>query len=83
MPEERAEKLAGQLGEFFLFTFASQVKTIPNYHLSFSRGNLACIVCHTLILPLQALVMIKEFLSRPMAIPLSSLKKHNSENFYH
>jgi competence protein ComEC len=58
MPEERAEKLAGPIGEFFLFTLAAQVMTLPIIAYHFRGISWLALFANPLILPPQALVMI-------------------------
>ncbi len=58
MSQERAEQLAGPIGEFFLFTLAAQFATIPIMAYHFGRVSLISFIANPFILPVQPLVMI-------------------------
>ncbi len=58
MPEENAQKLIGPLSEFFLFTLAAQVMTLPIIAYHFGGVSWIALVANPLILPPQALVMV-------------------------
>ncbi len=58
MSQERAEQLAGPVGEYFLFTLAAQFATIPIMAYHFGRISLISFIANPFILPVQPLVMI-------------------------
>jgi competence protein ComEC len=58
MSEERAQTLVGPLSEFFLFTLAAQVMTLPIMVYHFGGVSWITLVANPLILPVQALVMV-------------------------
>ncbi|MDX1436530.1 MAG: ComEC/Rec2 family competence protein, partial [Anaerolineales bacterium] len=58
LPEERAQKLAGPAGEYFLFTLAAQLTTLPVTVYHFQRLSLSSLVANPAILPVQPAVMI-------------------------
>ncbi|HWR66943.1 MAG TPA: ComEC/Rec2 family competence protein [Bellilinea sp.] len=53
-----AKRLAGPVGEYFLFTLAAQVTTLPVVLYHFNRLSLSAILANPLILPAQPGVMI-------------------------
>ncbi|MBN1371472.1 MAG: ComEC/Rec2 family competence protein [Anaerolineaceae bacterium] len=55
---ERAQKIAGPLGEFVLFTLAAQATTLPIIAFHFQRLSLGTFLANPLILPPQPLVMV-------------------------
>jgi len=56
--EERARHLAGAVSEYFLFTLAAQVTTLPVVLMQFGRLSLTSMLANPLILPVQPGVMI-------------------------
>ncbi len=56
--EEQAERLVGPVSEFFLFTIAAQVMTLPVIIYHFSGVSWLALIANPLILPAQSLVMI-------------------------
>ncbi len=58
LPEAWAMKLAGPVGEFFLFTLAAQAMTLPIMALHFGGVSWLALLANPLILPPQPLVMI-------------------------
>lgn len=56
--EEQAQKLVGPVCEFFLFTIAAQVMTLPVIAYHFSGISWLALIANPLILPVQSLVMI-------------------------
>ena len=58
MSQERAEQLAGPVGEYFLFTLAAQFATIPIMAYHFGRISLISFLANPFILPVQPAVMI-------------------------
>jgi len=56
--EEQAEKLAGPVSEFVLFTLAAQVTTLPLTAYYFNRLSLVALLANPVILPAQPPVMI-------------------------
>jgi competence protein ComEC len=55
---EKAQKLAAPVGEYFLFTFAAQLTTLPIMLYHFNRLSLVSLIANPVILPAQPLVMI-------------------------
>ena len=53
-----AKRLAGPVSEYFLFTLAAQVTTLPVVLYHFNRLSLSAILANPLILPVQPGVMI-------------------------
>lgn len=58
IPQEKAEKLAGPVGEYFLITLAAQLTTLPLMVYYFKRISLTSLLANPLILPAQPAVMI-------------------------
>ncbi len=58
MSEEQAQKLVGPLCEFFLFSLAAQVMTIPIIAYHFDQLSWISLLANPLVLPVQSLVMI-------------------------
>ncbi|HZU86591.1 MAG TPA: ComEC/Rec2 family competence protein, partial [Anaerolineaceae bacterium] len=58
LPAERARKVAGPVGEYFLLTLAAQLATLPVIMGNFGKFSLSAIVANPLVLPVQPLVMI-------------------------
>ena len=58
LSEERAQRLVGPVSEFFLFTLAAQVMTLPIIIYHFSGVSWLAFIANPLILPVQSLVMI-------------------------
>ncbi len=56
--EERAQQIAGPVGEYFLFTLAAQFATIPIMMYHFGRISLISFIANPFILPVQPAVMI-------------------------
>jgi competence protein ComEC len=56
--EERAESLAGPVGEFLLYTLAAQITTFPITAYHFQRLSLTSLIANPVILPAQPPVMI-------------------------
>ena len=55
---DRAQKIAGPLGEFVLFTLAAQATTLPIIAFHFQRLSVGAFLANPLILPPQPLVMV-------------------------
>ena len=55
---ETAQKLAAPVGEYFLFTFAAQLTTLPIMLYHFNRLSLVSLIANPVILPAQPLVMV-------------------------
>lgn len=55
---EKARKLAGPVGEYFLLTLAAQLATLPVIVANFGQLSLSAIIANPLVLPVQPLVMI-------------------------
>jgi competence protein ComEC len=53
-----ARRLAEPVGEYFLFTLAAQVMTLPIILAHFGRLSLSALIANPIILPVQALIMI-------------------------
>jgi competence protein ComEC len=73
MPEERAQKLVGPVSEFFLFTLAAQMMTLPIMIYHFGGVSWITMVANPLILPTQALVMVLGGLAVLMGLILPGL----------
>jgi competence protein ComEC len=58
LSEEHAQRLAGPIGEYFLFTLAAQVTTLPVTIYHFQRVSLISFLANPAILPVQPPVMI-------------------------
>jgi competence protein ComEC len=58
LPEESAQKVIGPLSEFFLFTLAAQLMTLPIVAYHFGGFSWVTLIANPLILPPQSLVMI-------------------------
>ncbi len=58
LSEEKAQEWGGLLSEFFLFTLAAQVMTLPLIFYHFGDVSWLALVANPLILPPQSLVMI-------------------------
>lgn len=58
IPKERVEKLAGPVGEYFLFTLAAQLTTLPLMIYYFKRISLTALLANPLILPAQPALMV-------------------------
>jgi competence protein ComEC len=53
-----ARRLAGPVGEYFLFTLAAQIFTLPVTAVHFQRVSLSAVLTNPLVLPPQPLAMI-------------------------
>ncbi len=58
MSEEKAQKIAGPIGEYILFTLAAQFATMPIMMYHFGRISLISFIANPFILPVQPAVMI-------------------------
>ena len=58
IPETTAEKIAGPVGEFFLFTFAAQITTLPLMAFYFGGISWIAFLANPVILPVQPAIMI-------------------------
>ena len=58
LPLEKAKRLAGPVGEYFLFTLAAQIMTLPITIYHFQRLSLTSFLANPVILPAQPPVMI-------------------------
>ncbi len=58
LPPPTAERLAGPVGEFFLFTLAAQITTLPVTAYHFRRLSLVALLANPVILPWQPAVML-------------------------
>jgi competence protein ComEC len=58
IPEGKADKLAGPVGEFFLFTFAAQITTLPLIAYHFGTISWIALLANPAILPVQPPIMI-------------------------
>jgi competence protein ComEC len=58
LPLEKAKRLAGPVGEYFLFTLAAQIMTLPITIYHFQRFSLTSFLANPVILPAQPPVMI-------------------------
>lgn len=58
LPRNRAERLAGPVGEYFLLTLAAQLTTLPVIIYHFRQISLISFAANPLVLPLQPPVML-------------------------
>jgi competence protein ComEC len=58
LSSETARRIADPLGEYFLFTLAAQVATLPVMLADFQRVSVSAVLANPLVLPPQPLVMI-------------------------
>jgi competence protein ComEC len=58
LPSETAQRLARPVGEYFLYTLAAQLTTLPVTAYHFQRLSIVSLVANPLILPAQPAVMI-------------------------
>ncbi len=58
LPSVLVEKIKAPVGEYFLFTLAAQVTTLPVILYHFERFSLSAFLANPLILPVQPLIMI-------------------------
>ena len=58
IPETTADKVAGPVGEFFLFTFAAQITTLPLLAFYFGGISWIAFLANPVILPVQPAIMI-------------------------
>lgn len=58
LPAGLARRLAGPVGEYFLFTLAAQITTLPIMLYHFQRLSWVTLVANPLVLPPQPLVMV-------------------------
>ncbi|MBM3143831.1 MAG: DUF4131 domain-containing protein [Chloroflexi bacterium] len=52
-----AQRIAGPIGEYFLFTLAAQLTTLPIMAYHFGRISLSAVIANPVILPVQAPIM--------------------------
>ncbi len=57
LPPAAARRLAGPVGEYFLFTLAAQLTTLPLILYYFQRLSLISLIANPLILPIQPPIM--------------------------
>ncbi len=55
---ERTSAISGPIGEYFLFTLAAQVTTLPVILYHFEQLSLSTLIANPLILPVQPLIMM-------------------------
>jgi competence protein ComEC len=58
LPETLVERVTGPVGDYFLFTLAAQLTTLPVVLYHFEQLSLTTLLANPLILPVQPLVMI-------------------------
>jgi competence protein ComEC len=58
IPRQKAEYLAGPVGEYFLITLAAQLTTMPLMIYYFKRLSLSSLIANPLILPVQPAIMV-------------------------
>ncbi|OJX48205.1 MAG: hypothetical protein BGO78_13110 [Chloroflexi bacterium 44-23] len=58
LPDTLVEKTKGPVGEYFLFTLAAQVTTLPVILYHFERISISAFLANPLILPVQPLIMM-------------------------
>jgi competence protein ComEC len=76
LAREKAEHLAGPIGEYFLITFAAMITTLPLMVFYFKRISLTAFIANPLILPAQPPLMVLgglSVLSGMIFLPLGQL----------
>ncbi|HJS30046.1 MAG TPA: ComEC/Rec2 family competence protein, partial [Anaerolineales bacterium] len=58
LPEDRARRLAGPVGEYFLFTLAAQLTSLPVTVYHFRQISISSLAANPAILPAQPAVMV-------------------------
>ena len=58
IPQDKADRLAGPVGEYFLLTLAAQLTTLPLMIYYFKRISLTALIANPLILPAQPPLMV-------------------------
>ncbi len=58
LPEPLVKRIKGPIGEYFLFTIAAQITTLPVIVFQFEQIPISSLISNPLILPVQPLVMI-------------------------
>lgn len=58
LPQATVRRISGPVGEYFLFTLAAQVMTLPVIAYHFQRISLVSILANPIILPAQPPVMV-------------------------
>jgi competence protein ComEC len=58
LPVEKARRIAGPIGEYFLLTLSAQLLTLPITLYHFQRLSVSALLANPLILPPQPLVMV-------------------------
>jgi len=58
LPEDQAQKVAAPLSEYFLYTLAAQVVTLPLIAWHFGRVSLAALLANPLVLPAQPPLLV-------------------------
>lgn len=58
LPQGIPQRLVGPVGQFFLFTLAAQVTTLPIVIYHFQRVSLVSLIANPLVLPAQPAVMV-------------------------
>jgi len=58
LPSETVQRMVGPVGEYFLYTLAAQLTTLPVTAYHFNRLSLISLVANPVILPAQPAVMI-------------------------
>lgn len=58
LPAPLVRRLAGPVGEYFLFTLAAQIFTLPVTAVHFGRFSLSAVLANPLVLPVQPLAMV-------------------------
>ena len=74
-PEETAHRLTGPVSEYFLFTLAAQVTTLPVIALQFKRLSLTSLAANPLVLPVQPAVLIMGGVSTLCGMALPAVGK--------
>jgi competence protein ComEC len=76
IPQNTAEKIAGPVGEFLLFTFAAQVTTLPLLAYYFGSVSWIAFLANPAILPVQPAIMVLGGLSLILSLvwlPIGSI----------
>jgi len=58
IPSDKANRLVGPVGEYFLLTLAAQLTTLPLMIFYFKRISLSALIANPLILPAQPPIMV-------------------------
>lgn len=71
LPASFAQRLAGPVSEYMLFTLAAQLTTLPVILYHFQRVSISALLVNPLVLPVQPLIMVLSGLSVLVGIVLA------------